>query len=148
MSLKIILLKLLLHLPGSSKLNIHMGPISDNNDGVILCISDSHLLLTVILLINCSELKIWSQLRDHSCPSDIRSKKKSCLIINMRAHVMYDDVYNQGHFFFHYWPLVQESNYYLRQCWFQYYTVKPVYNDHPIGYFSAFWSSSRWPLAT
>ena len=27
-------------------------------------------------------------------------------------------------------------------------TVKPVYNDHPMGYFSAFWSSSRWPLAT
>ena len=28
------------------------------------------------------------------------------------------------------------------------YTVKPVYNDHPMGYFSAFWSSSRWPRAT
>ena len=28
------------------------------------------------------------------------------------------------------------------------YTVKPVYNDHLMGYFSAFWSSSRWPLAT
>ena len=27
-------------------------------------------------------------------------------------------------------------------------TVKPVYNDHLMGYFSAFWSSSRWPLAT
>ena len=27
-------------------------------------------------------------------------------------------------------------------------TVKPVYNDHPMGYFSAFWSSSRWPRAT
>ena len=27
-------------------------------------------------------------------------------------------------------------------------TVKPVYNDHPMGYFSAFWSSSRWPMAT
>ena len=27
-------------------------------------------------------------------------------------------------------------------------TVKPVYNDHPMGYESAFWSSSRWPLAT
>ena len=27
-------------------------------------------------------------------------------------------------------------------------TVKPVYNDHLIGYFSAFWSSSRWPRAT
>ena len=25
------------------------------------------------------------------------------------------------------------------------YTVKPVYNDHLMGYFSAFWSSSRWP---
>ena len=24
-------------------------------------------------------------------------------------------------------------------------TVKPVYNDHPMGYFSAFWSSSKWP---
>ena len=24
-------------------------------------------------------------------------------------------------------------------------TVKPVYNDHLMGYFSAFWSSSRWP---
>ena len=23
-------------------------------------------------------------------------------------------------------------------------TVKPVYNDHLVGYFSAFWSSSRW----
>ena len=27
-------------------------------------------------------------------------------------------------------------------------TVKPVYNDHLMGYFSAFWRSSRWPLAT
>ena len=27
-------------------------------------------------------------------------------------------------------------------------TVKPVYNDHLIGFFSAFWSSSRWPRAT
>ena len=27
-------------------------------------------------------------------------------------------------------------------------TVKPVYNDHLMGYFPAFWSSSRWPLAT
>ena len=27
-------------------------------------------------------------------------------------------------------------------------TVKPVYNDHRMGYFSAFWSSSRWPMAT
>ena len=27
-------------------------------------------------------------------------------------------------------------------------TVKPVYNDHLLGYFSAFWSSSRWPRAT
>ena len=27
-------------------------------------------------------------------------------------------------------------------------TVKPVYNDHLLGYFSAFWSSSRWPLAS
>ena len=27
-------------------------------------------------------------------------------------------------------------------------TVKLVYNDHLMGYFSAFWSSSRWPLAT
>ena len=27
-------------------------------------------------------------------------------------------------------------------------TVKPVYNDHLMGYFSAFWSSSRWPGAT
>ena len=26
-------------------------------------------------------------------------------------------------------------------------TVKPVYNDHLMGYFSAFWSS-RWPRAT
>ena len=25
------------------------------------------------------------------------------------------------------------------------YTVKPVYNDHLMGYFSGFWSSSRWP---
>ena len=28
------------------------------------------------------------------------------------------------------------------------YTVKPVYNDHLMGYFSAFWCSSRWPRAT
>ena len=28
------------------------------------------------------------------------------------------------------------------------YTVKPAYNDHLMGYFSAFWSSSRWPRAT
>ena len=28
------------------------------------------------------------------------------------------------------------------------YTVKPVYNDHLLRYFSAFWSSSRWPRAT
>ena len=27
-------------------------------------------------------------------------------------------------------------------------TVKPVYNDHLMGNFSAFWSSSRWPWAT
>ena len=27
-------------------------------------------------------------------------------------------------------------------------TVKPVYNDHLMGYFSAFWSSSRWSGAT
>ena len=27
-------------------------------------------------------------------------------------------------------------------------TVKLVYNDHLMGYFSAFWSSSRWPRAT
>ena len=27
-------------------------------------------------------------------------------------------------------------------------TMKPVYNDHLMGYFSAFWSSSRWPTAT
>ena len=27
-------------------------------------------------------------------------------------------------------------------------TVKPVYNDHLMGYFSAFWSSSRWPNLT
>ena len=27
-------------------------------------------------------------------------------------------------------------------------TVKPVYNDHLMGYLSAFWSSSRWPRAT
>ena len=27
-------------------------------------------------------------------------------------------------------------------------TVKPVYNDHLMEYFSAFWSSFRWPLAT
>ena len=34
---------------------------------------------------------------------------------------------------------------------FEYYiinTVKPVYNDHLMGYFSAFWSSCRWPRAT
>ena len=28
------------------------------------------------------------------------------------------------------------------------YTVKPVYNDHLMGYFSVLWSSSRWPRAT
>ena len=27
-------------------------------------------------------------------------------------------------------------------------TVKPVYNDHLMEYFSVFWSSSRWPRAT
>ena len=27
-------------------------------------------------------------------------------------------------------------------------TVKPVYNDHLMGYFSAFWSSLSWPRAT
>ena len=27
-------------------------------------------------------------------------------------------------------------------------TVKPVYNDHLMEYFSTFWSSSRWPRAT
>ena len=27
-------------------------------------------------------------------------------------------------------------------------TGKPVYNDHLVGYFSAFWSSFRWPRAT
>ena len=27
-------------------------------------------------------------------------------------------------------------------------TVKPTYNDHLMGYFSAFWSSYMWPLAT
>ena len=27
-------------------------------------------------------------------------------------------------------------------------TVKPVYNDHLMGYFSAFWSSYRWSMAT
>ena len=26
-------------------------------------------------------------------------------------------------------------------------TVKPVYNDHLMGYFFAFWGSSRWPKA-
>ena len=28
------------------------------------------------------------------------------------------------------------------------YTLKPVYNDHLMGYFSTFWSTSRWPRAT
>ena len=27
-------------------------------------------------------------------------------------------------------------------------TVKPVYNDHLMRYFSVFWGSSRWPRAT
>ena len=27
-------------------------------------------------------------------------------------------------------------------------TVIPVYNDHKMGYVSAFWSPSRWPRAT
>ena len=31
---------------------------------------------------------------------------------------------------------------------FKAYTVKPVYSDHPMGYFSVFWSSSRWPRPT
>ena len=30
----------------------------------------------------------------------------------------------------------------------QAYTVKPVYNDHLMEYFSAFRSSSGWPMAT
>ena len=34
-------------------------------------------------------------------------------------------------------------------CWdTPFTTVKPVYNDHLMGYFSAFWASSRWPAAT
>ena len=37
---------------------------------------------------------------------------------------------------------------YLGRSLFKSYTVKPVYNDHLMGYFSAFWSSSRWPRAT
>ena len=32
----------------------------------------------------------------------------------------------------------------LVQTFGNYDTVKPVYNDHLMGYFSAFWSSSRW----
>ena len=32
----------------------------------------------------------------------------------------------------------------FRRKWYLY-TVKPVYNTHHMGYFSAFWSSSRWP---
>ena len=32
--------------------------------------------------------------------------------------------------------------------WWCHSTVKPVYNDHLVGYFSAFWGSSRWPGAT
>ena len=37
-----------------------------------------------------------------------------------------------------------------RTPWYRviFYTVKSVYNDHLTGYFSAFWSSSRWPRAT
>ena len=37
------------------------------------------------------------------------------------------------------------NNYYKDD---QHITVKPVCNDHPMGHFSAFWSSSRWPRAT
>ena len=39
---------------------------------------------------------------------------------------------------------------YCTLCWppVLCYTVKPVYNDHPMGYFSAFWISSRWSRAT
>ena len=37
---------------------------------------------------------------------------------------------------------------YLLPLWCSITTVKPVYNDHLMGYFSAFWSSSRWPRAT
>ena len=33
-------------------------------------------------------------------------------------------------------------------AWLGQYTVKPISNDHLMGYYSAFWSSSRWPLAT
>ena len=40
------------------------------------------------------------------------------------------------------WSFFQSSMRYenLRQV------VKPVYYDHRMGYFSAFWGSSRWPL--
>ena len=34
------------------------------------------------------------------------------------------------------------------KCRTEFDTVKPVYNDHLMGYFSAFWGSSRWPRAT
>ena len=39
-------------------------------------------------------------------------------------------------------------NYELFHCVEYVCTVKPVYNDHSIGYFTDFWSSSRWPRAT
>ena len=43
-----------------------------------------------------------------------------------------------------YWSSPKKyRNYFLLSC-----TVKPVYNDHLMGYSAAFWSSSRWPRAT
>ena len=43
----------------------------------------------------------------------------------------------------------RDSKQYFPMTWSGYTdTVKPVYNDHLMGYFSAFWSSSMWPRAT
>ena len=36
----------------------------------------------------------------------------------------------------------------FRELWSLLHTVKPGYNDHLMVYFTAFWSSSRWPRAT
>ena len=45
---------------------------------------------------------------------------------------------------------IGQPNAVLQEAWYseEVYTVKSVYNDHLMGYFSAFWSSSRWPRAT
>ena len=44
--------------------------------------------------------------------------------------------------------MITVDNDYSSPFVWHWHTVKPVYNDHLMGYFSAFWSSSRWPRAT